>query len=190
MNKNIIKLCESAIMIALATVLSLLQIEWPYGGSITVCSMLPVLVIGYRYTPAWGFLTGIVYGLIQMVFGLSNFSYATSWVAVITILFLDYLIAYGVVGVSGFFKKIKNQALGLGLAALTAGALRFVCHFLSGITVWAGFAPDSDTVLYSLTYNGAYMLPETVILIIGAVIVGLLIDLRSSKLGAVKRNNK
>lgn len=57
-------LCESAVMIALATVLSMLKIEWPFGGSITVCSMLPILIIGYRYKPLWGCFTGVVYGLI------------------------------------------------------------------------------------------------------------------------------
>ena len=48
-NKNVIMLCECAVMVALATVLSLIKIEFPYGGSITICSMLPILIIGYRY---------------------------------------------------------------------------------------------------------------------------------------------
>ena len=77
-NKNVIMLCECAVMVALATVLSLIKIEFPYGGSITICSMLPILIIGYRYKPLVGCLKGVVYGLIQMLFGMSNFAYATS----------------------------------------------------------------------------------------------------------------
>ncbi len=139
-NKNVIMLCECAVMVALATVLSLIKIEFPYGGSITICSMLPILIIGYRYKPLVGCLTGVVYGLIQMLFGMSNFAYATSWQAALMILVFDYLIAFGVIGLGGVFRGIKNQAVGLALGALLASVLRFLCHFLSGITVWAGFA--------------------------------------------------
>lgn len=187
MNKKVMMLCESAVMIALATVLSMLKIEWPFGGSITVCSMLPILIIGYRYKPLWGCFTGVVYGLIQLLLGMSNFTYATSGIAVVTIALFDYLIAYGVVGLGGIFRGVKNQAVGLGLGAMLTGFLRFVCHFISGVTVWAGFAEDMPAWLYSLTYNGAYMLPETIILIVGAVLIGLIIDFRSPKLKDIKR---
>lgn len=187
MNKKVIMLCESAVMIALATVLSLLKIEWPFGGSITICSMLPILVIGYRYNIFWGIFTGFVYGLIQMLLGMNNFTYATSQTAVIMILLFDYLIAFGAVGFGGIFRGIKNQSIGLGLGAILAGLLRFICHFISGITVWSGFAEDMPAWLYSLTYNGAYMLPEILILIIGAVLVGFIIDFRSPLLKGIKR---
>lgn len=121
-------LCECAVMVALATVLSLIKIEFPYGGSITICSMLPILIIGYRYKPLVGCLTGVVYGLIQMLFGMANFAYATSWQAALMILFFDYLIAFGVIGLGGVFRGIKNQAVGLALGALLASVLRFLCH--------------------------------------------------------------
>ncbi len=189
-NKNVIMLCECAVMVALATVLSLIKIEFPYGGSITICSMLPILIIGYRYKPLVGCLTGVVYGLIQMLFGMSNFAYATSWQAALMILFFDYLIAFGVIGLGGVFRGIKNQAVGLALGALFASVLRFLCHFLSGITVWAGFADGMPVWLYSLIYNGLYMLPEFGILIAAAIALGLLVDFRSEKLGAVKRAKK
>lgn len=189
-NKNVIMLCECAVMVALATVLSLIKIEFPYGGSITICSMLPILNIGYRYKPLVGCLTGVVYGLIQMLFGMSNFAYATSWQAALMILFFDYLIAFGVIGLGGVFRGIKNQAVGLALGALIASVLRFLCHFLSGITVWAGFADGMPVWLYSLIYNGLYMLPEFGILIAAAIALGLLVDFRSEKLGAIKRNKK
>lgn len=186
-NKKVLMLCESAVMIALATVLSLLKIELPYGGSITICSMLPILIIGYRYKPLAGCLTGLAYGFVQLLLGMSNFAYATSWTAAVMILLFDYLIAFAVIGLGGVFRDIKNQAAGLALGALLAGALRFVCHFISGITVWGGFAEDMPAWLYSLTYNGSYMLPETVILVAGAVVLGLIVDFRSERLCAVKR---
>ena len=189
MNKKVIMLCESAVMIALATVLSLLKIEWPFGGSITICSMLPILIIGYRYNLLWGSFTGVVYGLIQLLLGMSNFAYATSGLAVVMIALFDYIIAFCVAGLGGIFRGIKNQAVGLGLGALLTGVLRFICHFISGVTVWGGFAEDMPAWLYSFTYNGAYMLPETVILIVGAVLIGLIIDFRNPKLKGVKRNN-
>ena len=185
MNKKVLMLCESAVMIALATVLSLIKIEWPFGGSVTICSMLPILVIGYRYKPLWGCFTGLIYGLIQMLFGMSNFAYATSALAFAMILLFDYLVAFALIGLGGIFRGMKNQAVGLGLGAVIAGFLRFVCHFISGVTVWGGFAEDMPAWLYSLTYNGAYMLPETIILVVGAVIIGLIVDFRSDTLKAV-----
>ena len=138
-------LCECAVMVALATVLSLIKIEFPYGGSITICSMLPILIIGYRYKPLVGCLTGVVYGLIQMLFGMSNFAYATSWQAALMILFFDYLIAFGVIGLGGVFRGIKNQAVGLALGALLASVLRFLCHFSHPAPVSSvAFQPRSD----------------------------------------------
>ena len=188
MNKKVLMLCESAIMVALATVLSLVKIEWPFGGSITICSMLPIVLIGYRYNVKWGCFTGLIYGLIQLLFGVANYAYATSAIAVIMITLFDYLVAFGVIGLSGIFRKINNQALGLGLGATLAGVLRFACHFVSGVTVWSGFAEDMPAALYSLTYNGAYMLPETIILVIGAVVIGLIVDFRQPKLCAINKN--
>ena len=106
------------------------------------------------------------------------------------ILFFDYIIAFGVIGLGGVFRGIKNQAVGLASGALLASVLRFLCHFLSGITVWAGFADGLPVWLYSLIYNGLYMLPEFGILIAAAIALGLLVDFRSEKLGAIKRNKK
>lgn len=74
------------------------------------------------------------------------------------------------------------------MGALLASVLRFLCHFLSGITVWAGFADGMPVWLYSLIYNGLYMLPEFGILIATAIALGLLVDFRGEKLGAIKRN--
>ena len=71
MNDKTRKLTETALLIALGTILSLIQFPGPWvnGGSITLCSMLPIIVIGYRYGSRWGLLSGLVYGILQMVLG-------------------------------------------------------------------------------------------------------------------------
>lgn len=100
--KTILRLCESAIMIALATVLSMIKFaNLPFGGSVTLCSMLPLVLIAYRYKWKWGVLTGVVYGLVQMVLGANNLSYGTSALAVILIILFDYLVAFGAIGFAG-----------------------------------------------------------------------------------------
>ena len=80
---RVLMLTESAAMIAFATVLSIVKIvDMPYGGSVTACSMLPLLIIAYRYGTKWGLLTSFTYGVIQMFLGMDNLTYATSfWAA-------------------------------------------------------------------------------------------------------------
>lgn len=191
MNKNILKMTETAVMVALATVLSLFTIaNLPFGGSVTICSMLPMVLIAYRYKWKWGIVAGAVYGLVQMVIGLNNLSYATSFLAAVTIILFDYLVAYGVLGFAGIFrdKLNNNQALELALGAFIACALRYICHFISGWAVWGGWAPEGTPAwLYSVTYNASYMIPETIVTIVSAVILGLLIDFRGEKLSTLKR---
>lgn len=105
-NKKVICMVECAILIALATVLSLIKfVDLPYGGSITVASMLPIALISYRRGLGWGLGSALVYAVIQQLFGLKNLSYATSWQAVIAIIMLDYIIAFVVIGLAGMFRK-------------------------------------------------------------------------------------
>ncbi len=189
--KRGLMIAESAIMLALGTALSLIAFApWPAGGSITVFSMLPVLIIAYRYGMKWGFLVGGVYGLIQMVLGLSALSYATNALAAICIILFDYIVAFGVLGFGGLFRNLKNQAAGFSLGVIIACVLRFLCHFLTGITVWADYAEGVwGVIIYSLTYNGSYMLPELVITTaVGAVLMSFL-DFKDEKLRPL-RNNK
>ena len=107
-NKKVIGMVECAILIALATVLSLIKfVDLPYGGSITVASMLPIALISYRRGLGWGLGSALVYAVIQQLFGLKNLSYATSWQAVIAIIMLDYIIAFVVIGLIGYNKSKK-----------------------------------------------------------------------------------
>lgn len=189
MNKKILKLCESAIMIALATVLSLFTFaNLPFGGSVTLCSMLPIVLISYRHGLKQGLLTGAVYGLVQMILGAENLTYGTSFIAVACIILFDYIVAFGVIGLSGIFRgKLGNQSVELGAGALLVCVLRYICHFITGITVWASMAPEGTPVwIYSLAYNATYMVPEAIVTVVGAVLIGLFVDFRTEKLSALK----
>jgi thiamine transporter len=169
---------ECALMIALATILSYIPfIELPQGGSITLCSMLPIMVVGWRHGLKWGLFTGFVHGLIQMMLGFKNVMYCTTIGTMILCILLDYLIAFAVLGaVSLVSKPMKNSAVGIALSAVVVGLGRYLCSFLSGILIWGGYAPEGTPVwVYSLTYNGSYMIPEIIITAIAAVLVARLV---------------
>ena len=176
---KVLMLTESAAMIAFATVLSIVKIvDMPYGGSVTACSMLPLLIIAYRYGTKWGLLTSFTYGVIQMFLGMDNLTYATSFWAAVAIIFLDYLFAFVVLGLGGIFRKItKTQGQALCTASVVTGILRYLCHTVSGCTVWAGMAlPTKEALIYSLSYNLTYMLPEIIVLAVGAGLISRLLD--------------
>ena len=180
-NTKIKMLTESAIMIAIATVLSILKIaELPYGGSVTIASALPIIIIAYRYGLKTGLFAGTVHAALQLILGLSALSYATSWQSVVALIMLDYIIAFAVTGFAGIFKKIiKNQAYALIAGALLISVLRYICHVISGATVWAGISiPTAAALAYSLVYNATYMIPETIVLTVSALYIGSVIDFR------------
>ena len=175
------KLVEASLLIALATVLSVLKIaELPYGGSITLASMFPILLLSYRHGVCWGLGGATVYAVLQQLLGLKNLTYFTTWQSVVAIIFLDYLIAFAVVGLGGIFRRVtQKQNLALGAGALFVCVLRYFCHVVSGATVWAGLSiPDSAAIAYSLIYNATYMIPETVVLVAVAYYLGSLLDFR------------
>ena len=100
------KLVESAIMIALATVLSLLKLaDLPYGGSVTLASMLPIALIAYRNGLGWGLGSGLAYGVLQQLLGLKTLTYVTGAGSVIAVILLDYIIAFTVMGLAGIFRR-------------------------------------------------------------------------------------
>lgn len=185
-------LAESAIMLALSVILNeFTPIKFPFGGSVTFFSQLPVLIIGYRYGIRQGLLTGFATGIINMLFGLKNFSYVTGIGSYLILIFADYVVAFSVLGLGGMFKKkIKNQALSLAAAGAVVSVLRYICHFVSGATIWGGYAEGKPVLLYSLSYNASYMVPELILTVIGALAVGSLLDLSSPKLKALKREKK
>ena len=174
MKSNMIKrLCETSILLALGTVLSIITIfKAPFGGSVTPLSTLPFVIIGFRFGPKWGVPAMIAGGALQLVLGLDNYAYASGLLAVVTITLFDYLLAFGAYGLAGVFRKKLPDYVAIGCGAALASILRFGCHFLSGITVWSGWAPEGTPVwIYSLTYNGGYMLIEMVSCVVAAVLL-------------------
>ena len=181
-NKNLLALTESAVMIALATVLSLIKIvDLPYGGSVTIASMLPVAIIAYRHGLGWGLGSGLVYGAIQQLTGLNTLSWVTGWQSILAVVLLDYIIAFTVIGFAGVFRKVvNNQAAALSLGCILVCVLRYACHVVSGATVWAGLSIPTQAVLgYSFIYNATYMIPETIVMVVAAIYIGSTVDLRS-----------
>ena len=174
-NSKTMILVEGAMMIALATVLSYLKIlEMPFGGSITL-EMLPLVLMGLRRGPKWGCFVGFVHGLLQMILGFSNVLYCSTLIAQIGCILLDYLLAFSVLGLSLVFAKLfckNNKKAGYIVGTVCVCFLRFVCSFLSGWLLWGSYAPEGMSApYYSLVYNGAYMLPDTIIM---AVVVAIL----------------
>lgn len=185
--KTTVRLTESALMLAAAFVLSLIPVvSMPFGGSVTLASMLPLIIIAYRHGMVWGLLTGFAGSLLQLLMGLNNLSYATSAAAAVAIILLDYVIAFTVLGLGGVFRrKGISQTTAITLGALLCCVLRYVCHVISGCTVWAGVSiPDAQGLLYSLSYNAAYMVPETIITIAAGVALSMSLDIGSDKLRA------
>ena len=188
-NKLSLRLTESAMMIALSTILSMIKLaDLPYGGSITAASMLPLLIIAQRYGVVWGLFTGSVHGVIQLLLGTSTLSYVTGWVSVAAVVILDYILAFALAGLGGATRKMKNGRYAAVLGALILCAARYACHVVAGATVWAGLSiPTSAALGYSLIYNATYMIPETVVLIAAGYFIASSIDFREAKMKQMKR---
>lgn len=188
------RLTESALMLALATILAeFVVFEFPFGGSVTLFSQVPVILISYRYGVKWGAATGLVMSVIQLIFGIKNFSYVSGITAFLILAFCDYLIAFTALGLGGMFKnKIKNDVLAISLGGVVVTVIRFICHFISGATIWGGYAQKGQSVLeYSFAYNISYMLPELVITVIGLVVIAGVFDLNSLDLKTkIKKKTK
>jgi thiamine transporter len=169
MSYSLRRLTESAIMLAIATVLSLLQIAgpWALGGSITFCSMLPVVLLANRYGTRWGLLSAFAFSLLQLVTGLKNVQYAPDALTAVAIILLDYVLAFTVLGLSAIFSKtIRDRRTAVVVGIAFTFTLRFLCHFVSGVLVWEALWPNAlgwAPVVWSLAYNGSYMLPEMLI---------------------------
>lgn len=190
--QKIRRLAETAIMLALATILAELPvIKFPFGGSVTIFSQVPMVVVAYRYGIKWGIFSGLSMGLIQMLFGLGNFAYVSGLGAYLILIFADYIIAFGALGLSSMFKnKISNPVISIALGAGVVSFIRFICHFVSGVTIWGDYTNGAGAVWeYSLTYNAGYMVPEAVITIIGCVVLASIFDLSSPEIRVRYKNN-
>ncbi|MBQ9859249.1 MAG: energy-coupled thiamine transporter ThiT [Clostridia bacterium] len=183
MNKQtkLLRLVESGLLLAVAAVLSFVKVlDLPYGGSVTACAALPILLVGYRHGTVWGLFVGFAYALIQLLTGMNTLSYFTSPLSVAAVILLDYLLAFTLLGLGGIFRnKVESQGKALVLGALLTGGLRYLCHVIAGCTVWAGLSiPDSAALVYSLAYNATYMIPDTAVAMLGAWYLSRGVDLR------------
>jgi len=189
------RLTESAMLIAIAIVLELFSKmfipEMPFGGQVTLVSMLPVVLISYRHGVRWGLVAGLGYALMEMLLGARTvaaafqpgyFGDGTMIFNALIMCVLDYLLAFTVLGVGGTFRsRIKNPGAALCLGSILALSLRYVCHIASGYILFSGWAewfftqegfpgwgaalvealsPNMLGFVYSLVYNGMYMVPE------------------------------
>lgn len=156
------RLVESAMMLAIATVLSMFPFQgpWALGGGITVCSMLPLVVLSWRYGCKWGVFAAFVYSLLQMVLGIQNVQYADSVPTAILIILFDYVLAFSVIGLAGMFKgRLGNPRLELvlgivltfwcALAATMSPAWWFGRCF--GPMSWAGPRPSGPLPIMAAT---------------------------------------
>jgi len=165
---NVRCICEAAIMVALAQVLSYIKLmELPNGGSLTP-AMFPIIFFAVRWGWKPGLLASFAFGLLQLIF---DGAYAWGWQSML----LDYLVAFTPLGLAGLF---KGKKWGIFVGTVVGCALRFVVHYISGVTIYKILAPTevlgmtfSNPSLYSLVYNGSYMLPNTILaLVIAAVL--------------------
>ena len=200
------KLTESAMLIAVAIVLELMSKmfipELPFGGQITLCSMLPVVLISYRHGVKWGLGAGFAYALLEMALGAKTVAaafqpgYFGDEVLIANALimcFLDYICAFTVLGIGGIFRnRIQKTGPALALGAAVALTARYICHVISGYILFSGWAewfftqegfpawggqlvaslsPELLGFVYSLVYNGMYMLPELILTCVAAFFI-------------------
>lgn len=169
------RLAESAILIAIGTVLSFIKFEsfWVKGGSITLASTLPLVLMSYRYGVKWGAFSAFVYSLIQALLGAQNFGYAPTFIVWVGILLFDYILPFTGIGMSSLFKNISsNKRISIIISIFITYFFRFACHTFSGWIVWGSIYQNVgwEAFTFSFGYNGAYMLPE---FIISALVVAI-----------------
>ncbi len=200
------RLTESAMLLAMAIVLELVSKsfipEMPFGGQITLVSMLPVVLISYRHGVKWGLVSGLCYALIEMVIGAKTVAAAfqpgyfgdeTMILNALIMCLLDYILAFSLLGLGGIFRnKIKNPGLSLMCGSLVALGARYLAHVLSGYILFSGWAewfftqdgfpawgaqlvqsltPGVLGWVYSLVYNGMYMVPEMILTALAALLI-------------------
>ena len=159
------ELCEGAMCIGVAEILSFLPLyKLPWGGSIDF-AMLPIILFCVRWGFGAGMLVSTAHGILQMLF---EGGIAIGWQSILG----DFLIAYAVLGVAGVFRGK------FPLAATVACTARFLVHYVVGATIWAEYMPEqffgmtmTTPWLYSALYTGAYMLPDLLILLVVYVLL-------------------
>ena len=172
MNRKTRMLAEGGICVALAIALSFVKIPiglqfGGFGGSIDLV-MVPLVIFALKWGTGWGVLAGLVFGTIKFFLG-------GSAIDIVSIIF-DYSVAYAAVGLAGVVSKSGTSMRPVG--ALIGCIARFIIHYISGVTVYARWMPDefmghtmTSPFIYSLLYNGTYMLPNTILCVLVIAII-------------------
>ena len=163
-------LCEGALMVAMAQILSYVKLaQAPNGGSITP-AMFPLIFFAVRWGLKPGLAVGFLFGLLQLIF---DGAYAWGWQSML----LDYLVAFTPLGLAGLF---KNKSWGLFPGTVLGCLARFGVHYLSGVTIYKILVPTefmqwtfTSPAAYSLVYNGSYMLPNALIALVLAAVLNV-----------------
>lgn len=165
------QLVFASVAMALAVVTSFIKfVDLPFGGSATLFSMFFICLIGYLYGIKIGLLTGVAYGFLQLIISPSVYHPIQ--------LLLDYPVAFGALGLAGIFNNSKYGLI-KGYALGVFG--RYIAHVISGYVFFSDYASGSP-IIYSITYNASYILPEALI-----TIIILLIPAFTNGLNEVKR---
>ncbi len=161
---NTRKLAVVSLSIALTTTLSFLKFSLPFGGSITVLSLVPIIIISYHYGIYYGLFTGLITGLLQFI--------TSPYILTPLTFLLDYILPFSAVCLTGIYKNvIKSKCASITLGTLTFYIVRFTMHVLSGLIyfgagyIYDGF-PSDNALIYSLCYNAVYILPDMLIALI------------------------
>lgn len=167
------RLVTSALLVTLGLVLSIVCemipfLNLPFGGTITICSLLPLVVISWMYGLSWGLGAGFVYSILQLFTGFKTVSalflpgsdsyQENIWIAFCIIL-LDYLLAYTAVGLGGLFRKWKRKTLSLVFGSIVALSVCYLFHVLSGYLFYGAWAEwfFTDTVFAETALAGQIM---------------------------------
>ena len=172
-NKKILMLCECAIMLALSTALSFVKLwKGPFGGSVTLASMLPIILISLKYGARVGVSTTFIYSLTQLLQGFieGDIYWAMDGGVLVIAMLFDYVIPYTVLGFAGLFRKRGEVAAYIGMGTVVFA--RFLCHYITGVSIWRQWTPEGwSSYVYSLAYNGGYLLPDFLIMFAVAVLL-------------------
>lgn len=177
-NKRVLLMVEIAIFAALGFVLDFIAFRMPQGGSVSLV-MIPIVLMAFRRGNGAGVITGLLVGLLQIVTGFISVA-PLSFGFVVMQVILDYLLAYGVVGLAGmmrvrYLEAVRARKTGKVIAMVALGVLigsflRYVIHVITGILFFGMFA-EGNVFVYSAVYNATYMIP---VAIVAAIVCSLL----------------
>ena len=176
-NQKITVLAECAVMLALAFALSCAKLfEMPMGGSVTVASMLPIMLISVKYGSLVGVGTAFVYSITQALQALVSgnvFPWCETSGTLALCIMLDYIVPFTILGFTGILKnKMRKQEIGVYLGMISVVLARFICHFITGVAIWGQWAPDGmGKYLYSFLYNGGFLSIDFIICLAAAILM-------------------